>query len=586
MLSSSQTQHKSNSVASNSPEPVCLDKATLNSIAEEVVGEAIITLSTSNPTASKLASLAAVLHGSEVMQKCAEVREKCQEYREAGVIALEREQQITKLEDDRNYKLQYRVGGLQKTLDSLAVEIDAKAKADNSLAVLKAQLSTELPEVVKGVSRILSAELGLDKEHAKQIAKALASKTSLDEELVSQIPNGTQLPGLVVCLAAACTKDGEFAEITRIMPWFRAVGLALSEESKTSLNMLHSVSIYEGNDGCAAKFLNARLDSLHASGSDKCSVKQSLLRIAHEFKQTYGFEIGHQQSIAATPKGLAGVESASEVRRELRRQEFHEINSELVARYRSIEAPREKNLVLKKILEVNHPLVIETLSSFVVKYGLNPTVIQDLIPTAHQAVWECLDRGHFRPEETGHKFSTYMANSIRWACLDELTRDTNPQGRTVSGSLKASSVLNLTSIGGVSSLDSILERYSADPVLDLDGGELSGFGAKAPSYQSEHQSEQLLDLDKLRVVVNQSLSELTPKEEDVIRLRFGLLTEADIAHFEDVTGTEMKDSGTASLDQIGKFYGLNAERIRQIQAKALRKLRHPRQSATLEPFLD
>ena len=65
------------------------------------------------------------------------------------------------------------------------------------------------------------------------------------------------------------------------------------------------------------------------------------------------------------------------------------------------------------------------------------------------------------------------------------------------------------------------------------------------------------------------LDTLTDREENVLRLRFGL-----------------DDGRTRTLEEVGRVFGVTRERIRQIEAKALRKLRHPSRSKQLKDFLD
>ena len=65
------------------------------------------------------------------------------------------------------------------------------------------------------------------------------------------------------------------------------------------------------------------------------------------------------------------------------------------------------------------------------------------------------------------------------------------------------------------------------------------------------------------------LQSLTPREEKVLRLRFGL-----------------EDGRPRTLEEVGKEFNVTRERIRQIEAKALRKLRHPSRSKKLRDFLD
>ena len=65
------------------------------------------------------------------------------------------------------------------------------------------------------------------------------------------------------------------------------------------------------------------------------------------------------------------------------------------------------------------------------------------------------------------------------------------------------------------------------------------------------------------------LKTLTPREEKVLRLRFGI-----------------EDGRTRTLEEVGKEFNVTRERIRQIEAKALRKLRHPSRSKKLKDFLN
>ena len=73
----------------------------------------------------------------------------------------------------------------------------------------------------------------------------------------------------------------------------------------------------------------------------------------------------------------------------------------------------------------------------------------------------------------------------------------------------------------------------------------------------------------LREQLSDVLSTLTPREEKVLRLRFGL-----------------EDGRPRTLEEVGKEFNVTRERIRQIEAKALRKLRHPSRSKRLKDFLD
>lgn len=73
----------------------------------------------------------------------------------------------------------------------------------------------------------------------------------------------------------------------------------------------------------------------------------------------------------------------------------------------------------------------------------------------------------------------------------------------------------------------------------------------------------------LKKQLTEVLDTLTPREEKVVRLRFGL-----------------DDGKTRTLEDVGKEFNVTRERIRQIEAKALRKLRHPSRSKRLKDYLD
>jgi RNA polymerase primary sigma factor len=75
----------------------------------------------------------------------------------------------------------------------------------------------------------------------------------------------------------------------------------------------------------------------------------------------------------------------------------------------------------------------------------------------------------------------------------------------------------------------------------------------------------------LREATREVLANLTPREAKVLRMRFGI---------------DMNDHTDHTLEEVGKQFDVTRERIRQIEAKALRKLRHPSRSEHLRSFLD
>ena len=103
------------------------------------------------------------------------------------------------------------------------------------------------------------------------------------------------------------------------------------------------------------------------------------------------------------------------------------------------------------------------------------------------------------------------------------------------------------------------------PVGEEDDSHLGDFLKDEKSKEPEGYAVSGMLKEQLASVLNT----LTPREEMVIRLRYGL----DDAH-------------PRTLEDVGKEFGVTRERIRQIEAKALRKLRHPNRSRRLKDFID
>ncbi|BCD38500.1 RNA polymerase sigma factor SigA [Lactobacillus helveticus] len=107
------------------------------------------------------------------------------------------------------------------------------------------------------------------------------------------------------------------------------------------------------------------------------------------------------------------------------------------------------------------------------------------------------------------------------------------------------------------------------PIGEEDDSHLGDFiEDKDATSPEQHASYEMLK-EQLKEQLEQVLETLTDREENVLRLRFGL-----------------DDGRTRTLEEVGKVFGVTRERIRQIEAKALRKLRHPSRSNQLRDFMD
>ena len=188
----------------------------------------------------------------------------------------------------------------------------------------------------------------------------------------------------------------------------------------------------------------------------------------------------------------------------------------------------------------------------------------------------------------GYKFSTYATWWIRQA----ITRAIADQARTIRIPVHMVETIHkvsrtartlLQELGREPTTDEIAERLgiTADKVRDIMKIAQDPVSLETPIGEEEdsHLGDFVEDMDSpapsesasyslLREQLCNILHTLTPREEQVIKLRFGL-----------------EDGRPRTLEEVGKQFNITRERIRQIEAKALRKLRHPSRSKTLKDYL-